>query len=75
MTDERSKNIHWRIVRNSDGYVDTWDQVHAAILMDIRDELQELNHLLRCPNFIAIPRKLDAIRKNTAKPREEKNAK
>lgn len=74
MIDERSKNIRWRIVRDPDGNI-TWEQVHAAILMDIRDELRELNLLLRCPNFISISRKLDAIRKNTAKPRGRKNAK
>lgn len=50
----------------------SYDQVNAALLMDIRDELKTLNRLLRCPNFINIPSKLDAIRRNTAKPKRKK---
>lgn len=38
-----------------------------AILQDIRTELQRLNQLLHCPNFTAIPHKLDRIRVATAR--------
>lgn len=50
----------------------TWEGVHTALLMDIRDELKQLNGLLGCPNFVEIPRTLRAIRRNTAKPRGKK---
>lgn len=41
----------------------TWDHVPLQVLMDIRDELQRMNAVLHCPNFTAIPSKLDAIRR------------
>jgi hypothetical protein len=37
----------------------------VAVLMDIRDELKELNRLLRCPNFQRIPHELSCIRRQT----------
>jgi len=43
-----------------------------AVLMDIRDELQRLNRLFYCSNFMQIPAKIDAIRKNTSKPNRKK---
>lgn len=46
--------------------------VNAALLMDIRDELKRLNGVLHCPNFLAIPFKLDAIKRNTTKKRTRK---
>lgn len=60
------------------------EHVAIAVLMDIRDELKRSNQLLTnissniatmaatlaCPNFIAIPTKLESIRRNTAKPRK-----
>jgi hypothetical protein len=54
----RHKNGDW----NLHDPVKTWDEVHAAILMDIRDELRTLNRLLACPNFIEIPSILRGIR-------------
>jgi hypothetical protein len=71
MSDYRCKNVSWKLHTDSDNVL-SWESVHAAILMDIRDELQDLNRLLRCPNFIAIPRKLDRISRNTAKPKRER---
>lgn len=44
-----------------------WDHVQVAVLMDLRDELQKLNRLLACPNFVAIPQILRDIKKNTTK--------
>lgn len=60
MSDTRHKNTQWKIPDDNSGRV-TWDGCKLAVLMDIRDELQRLNNLLRCPNFLAIPRKLDLI--------------
>lgn len=65
----RHKNTSWDCTTN--GIVTNAD-ARLAVLMDIRDELQTLNGLLTCPNFIAIPHKLDAIRKNTTKKRRRK---
>jgi len=64
----RHSNVNWILSEN----VQTWDQVNAAILMDIREELRNLNTLLRCPNFIRIPNKLDKIVVNTQKPKRKR---
>jgi len=71
MADTRHKNGNWNIRANAENRV-CWEGVHAALLMDIRDELQTLNRLLACPNFIGIPQTLRKIAKNTTKPRKRK---
>lgn len=53
----------------------SWEQVNTALLMDIRDELKRLNKLLACPNFVAIPQKLNMIVANTAKGRRRRGRK
>ena len=48
----------------------TWEEVQVSLLMDLRDELRDLNvklSVLQCPNFLAIPRHLDLIRRQTKK--------
>lgn len=50
----------------------SWEEVQVAVLMDIRDELQKLNNVLRCPNFMGIPWTLKRIASNTAKPRHKR---
>lgn len=74
MVDTRHKNQNWALPTNAIGNIETWQGVEIAVLMDIRDELQVLNGLLRCPNFLAIPKKLDAIRRNTSRPRKMKKS-
>jgi hypothetical protein len=59
----RHPNVNWNMPEDAP----TWDSAKLAVLMDIRDELQKLNALLGCPNFIAIPRKLDVIIRNTTR--------
>ena len=66
MADTRKKNT----VYNCEP--DTWDSAQLAVLMDIRDELQVLNLLLGCANFLRIPSVLESIRRNTATPRKSK---
>lgn len=66
MADTRRRNVNWTISSNADGTLPITSAT-LATLMDIRDELQRLNGLLQCRNFINIPRKLDAIRRNTTK--------
>lgn len=63
-------NIDWRI-KNDNGTVNL-DLVPIAVLMDIRRELQTLNRLLHCQNFLNIPSKLDRIRINTTKRRRRR---
>jgi hypothetical protein len=67
----RHKNLDWKLADlNSNGGL---SEIHIqiALLMDLRDELQRLNSLLHCPNFIAIPRKLDRIMRNTTRKRRK----
>lgn len=64
----RHANIDWTLPEN----LQTWDQVVVAVLMDVRNELRRLNSVLHCPNFLAIPHKLDKIQRNTK--RKKRNA-
>lgn len=67
----RFKNIEWDLPQNQTGQIATWDAVRVAVLMDIRNELQTLNRLLGCYNFIRIPTVLDNINANTRKPKRK----
>lgn len=58
----RKKDLDWDLPEDN-----SWESIHAAILMDIRDELKRLNSLLHCSNFLQIPFTLSKIRKNTTK--------
>ena len=56
MSDKRCKDAIWD--------VETCDQsgkANVALLMDLRDELQTLNTLLRCPNFLSLPREIQGM--------------
>lgn len=70
-------DVSTTITHHDDGH-DTTDteRIMMCTLLVIRDELKKLNRLLYCQNFIDIPRKLDAIRRNTQaknkKPRKPK---
>ncbi len=70
----RFKNIDWvvkpdKIHRDAAANV---TEAKLAVLMDIRDELQTLNGILGCVNFLNIPKVLAAIKVNTAKPHRRK---
>jgi hypothetical protein len=45
MVEQRFKNQEWAL-GNSRGRIGNWDKVQVAVLMDIRDELQEIKALL-----------------------------
>lgn len=64
--DERKKNKAWIIKQNARGNYAT-ETAQLAVLMDIRAELQSLNRLLNCGNFLKIPRHLRRIAINTTK--------
>jgi hypothetical protein len=65
----RHKNVNWNLEecnpKPGGGYTLLIDRIHAALLMDIRDELQELNRILNCRNTRSIPGSLRRIAKNT----------
>jgi hypothetical protein len=42
----RHRNANWDLTNP----VNSWEEVHAALLMDIRDELQAIRGILSCPN-------------------------
>lgn len=63
----RHKNGNWNLPTSDSGAIQSWDYVSIAVLMDIRDELQTLNRLLGCHNFVRIPTVLDSIATNTKK--------
>jgi hypothetical protein len=64
----RHKDADWNFPEK----VANWEQAGVAVLMDIRAELKRINQTLGCPGFQAIPRKLDAIERNTRKPKRRK---
>lgn len=64
MSDTRCRNYNWT-VRTKDhvGSGASFEGAQLAVLMDIRDELQALNRLLNCQNFLGMPRTLKRIDK------------
>lgn len=61
MADTRHKNENWNLGESNANNCVSWQQMHMALLMDIRDELQKLNALLHCGNFLAIPERLQRM--------------
>jgi hypothetical protein len=68
---EITRGWNWTLWQNDDGTF-PYEQAQLSVLMDIREELKRLNNVLQCPNFIAVPTKLDQIAKNTRKRRKPK---
>lgn len=62
----KKANIVWQIDTDMNGKTPHAD-ARLAVLMDIRTELQRLNGILHCTNFLAIPSKLEKIRIATAR--------
>lgn len=62
MADTRHRNVDWTIHKNVVTGVVSWEGAQLAVLMDIRDELQALNRIIGCPNFVAVPQTLREIR-------------
>ncbi len=71
---EAPADANWPAWKDDDGCYSS-EQVQRCILLDIRRELQKLNAVLHCANFMAIPFKLDRIVKNTHKPRKYRRRK
>lgn len=72
----RHSDVQWNLPegeRKPNGSTShSWESIHSALLMDIRDELKRLNGLLHCANFVDIPRRLERIARNTTKPKRRK---
>lgn len=72
----RHKNQDWSMPEGTPngkgGSTHSWESIHASIAMDVRDELQRLNALLQCKNFISIPGELRAIKRELATMRKER---
>ena len=66
-----TRGWNWTLWQNDDGTF-PHEQARLSVLMDIRDELQRLNAVLHCHNFLDIPHKLERIKRNTAKKRKPK---
>lgn len=63
MADRRWKDYNWYVATADGKKYEVISQAQMlAVMMDIRDELKRLNNVLQCPNFIAVPSKLDAIK-------------
>lgn len=54
------------------GGISTWEQAAVFVLMDIRAELQRLNAVFACQNFLDVPKVLRAIKTNTRKPKRRR---
>jgi hypothetical protein len=67
--DDRNNNFHWKTRTSENFYMNAqhYRMASLATLMDIRDELQTLNRLLSCTNFVNIPRTLRQIAQQTKK--------
>jgi len=64
-------NVETTITVQDDGrHTASTETIMMCMLAAIRDELRRLNNVLQCPNFIAVPSKLDQIAKNTRKRRK-----
>lgn len=67
MRNQQRKNSDWATPTDF-----TWEHVKVEVLMDIRGELQQLNRLLACQNFLNIPATLRSIDRKLAKRRKPK---
>ncbi len=57
----RHKNFQWSVAPADNDGRHTWDSIRVSILLDIRDELQQMNRIWGCHNFQRIPQILDVI--------------
>jgi hypothetical protein len=75
VTDTRHKDVQWRLREEGKTTGDgdstySYEHIHTALLMDIRDELKAMNAklaVLGCSSFLRIPWTLSAIKANTTR--------
>ena len=71
MSDTRQRNCSWTVDVDQDGRA-SFGAAQIAVLMDLRDELQRLNGILCCRNFLRVPQVLDRIAANTKRPKKRR---
>ena len=71
----KHRNVDWALAETDEGALQNWDMVSIAVLMDIRKELQHLNSIFDCTNFLSIPAKLDRIGRNTTAAKKRRRRK
>ena len=69
--DRRKKNINWNVADERGNMYNSVNAASLAMLLDIRDELQTLNKLLGCHNFVNLPQTLKGLRRDFAQMRRE----
>lgn len=60
----RHKDVDWNLPEGTPAGRSTthsWDAIHAALLMDLRDELRAMRRRLDCHETIAMPRYLRRV--------------
>jgi hypothetical protein len=66
----RHKDVEWNLPDGkpnaSGGNTHSWEAITAAVLMDIRDELKQLNNTMNCHNTRSIPQTLKRIDRRIA---------
>jgi len=68
-----TKNVIWSINQTEDKKaVTSCHEAQLAVAMDIREELQNLNAILKCDNFLKIPLTLREICRRIGKKRKVK---
>lgn len=60
-------NPRWANWDTGSGPKFSWEEIHTALLMDIRDRLTTLTTVLQCSGAQDIPHQLRAINRNTSK--------
>lgn len=54
-------DFDWGVPKNADAKTYSMEAAHLAVLMDIRAELQALNRIFNCGNFLNMPHHLRAV--------------
>lgn len=76
MADRRHKNMNWHVADESGHiYDDIKDGCSVAVLMDIRDLLQEVMSVIGCYNCKDIPNILRGIRKKLPTKKRKRRSK
>lgn len=75
----RFKDFDWNLLGANENGNYSPETIKMSLLMDIRDEmklavreLQAINRIIGCSNFIGIPSTLRGISRKIAKPRKKK---
>ena len=69
----RHKDLEWDLPAGNPTH--PWESIHAALLMDLRDELKAIRGLLQCHRVSRAVRAVETIAENTTRrPRRKKAA-